>query len=128
MANQDRTERAVYIISVAAELAGVHPQTLRIYERKGLLRPARTAGNTRRYSERDIDRLKEIQDLTNRGVNLAGVKLVMELQAEVDRAQRQLDDMRRELRRTRERLRGRSGDLVPLRSVRLPWEHREADR
>jgi MerR family transcriptional regulator/heat shock protein HspR len=127
MANDDRTERAVYIISVAAELAGVHPQTLRIYERKGLLRPARTAGNTRRYSERDIDRLREIQDLTNRGVNLAGVKLVMELQAEVERARRQVDDMRRELRRTRERLRGR-GDLVPLRSVRLPWEHREADR
>jgi MerR family transcriptional regulator/heat shock protein HspR len=117
----DRSERAVYIISVAAELAGVHPQTLRIYERKGLLRPARTAGNTRRYSERDIDRLKEIQDLTNRGVNLAGVKLVMELQAEVDRSRRQLEEMRRELRRTRERLSG-SGELVPFRSVRWPWE------
>jgi MerR family transcriptional regulator, heat shock protein HspR len=125
--NDDRTERAVYIISVAAELAGVHPQTLRIYERKGLLTPARTAGNTRRYSERDIDRLREIQDLTNRGVSLAGVKLVMELQAEVERARRQLDEMRRELRRTHERLRGRSGELVPLRSARLPWEHREAD-
>jgi MerR family transcriptional regulator/heat shock protein HspR len=118
----DRSERAVYIISVAAELAGVHPQTLRIYERKGLLRPARTAGNTRRYSERDIDRLKEIQDLTNRGVNLAGVKLVMELQAEVDRSRRQLEEMRRELRRTRERLRGRAGELVPFRSFRWPWE------
>jgi MerR family transcriptional regulator, heat shock protein HspR len=120
--NDDRAERAVYIISVAAELAGVHPQTLRIYERKGLLHPARTAGNTRRYSERDIDRLREIQYLTTRGVNLAGVKLIMELQAEVERAQRQMDAMRRELRRTRERLRGTGGDLVPLRSIRLPWE------
>jgi MerR family transcriptional regulator/heat shock protein HspR len=120
--NDERLERAVYIISVAAELAGVHPQTLRIYERKGLVRPARTAGNTRRYSERDIDRLREIQDLTTRGVNLAGVKVIMELQAEIDRARRQMEEMRRELMRTRERLRGRSGDLVPLRSVRLPWE------
>jgi MerR family transcriptional regulator/heat shock protein HspR len=120
--NDERMERAVYIISVAAELAGVHPQTLRIYERKGLVRPARTAGNTRRYSERDIDRLREIQDLTTRGVNLAGVKVIMELQAEIDRARRQMDEMRRELMRTRERLRGRSGDLVPLRSIRLPWE------
>jgi MerR family transcriptional regulator/heat shock protein HspR len=123
--NDERNERAVYIISVAAELAGVHPQTLRIYERKGLLRPARTAGNTRRYSERDIDRLREIQDLTTRGVNLAGVKLIMELQAEMNRAHRQMDHMRRELQRTRERLRGRAGDLVPLRSVRLPWERGE---
>jgi MerR family transcriptional regulator, heat shock protein HspR len=120
--NDERMERAVYIISVAAELAGVHPQTLRIYERKGLVRPARTSGNTRRYSERDIDRLREIQDLTTRGVNLAGVKVIMELQAEIDRARRQMEEMRRELMRTRERLRGRSGDLVPLRSVRLPWE------
>lgn len=120
--NDERLERAVYIISVAAEIAGVHPQTLRIYERKGLVRPARTAGNTRRYSERDIDRLREIQDLTTRGVNLAGVKVIMELQAEINRARRQMDELRRELMRTRERLRGRSGDLVPLRSVRLPWE------
>src|SRR5919106_1560909 len=80
----EREERAVYIISVAAELAGVHPQTLRIYERKGLLRPARTAGNTRRYSDRDIARLRRIQQLTQRGVNLAGVKLIMELQAHGD--------------------------------------------
>lgn len=120
--NDDRRERAVYIISVAAELAGVHPQTLRIYERKGLLSPARTAGNTRRYSERDIDRLREIQDLTTRGVNLAGVKLVMELQAEMERARRQLEEMRVEILRARDRVRKRSGDLVPLRSVRLPWE------
>jgi MerR family transcriptional regulator, heat shock protein HspR len=119
--NEERSERAVYIISVAAELAGVHPQTLRIYERKGLLHPARTAGNTRRYSERDIDRLREIQELTTAGVNLAGVKLIMELQAEMERARLRMEEMRRELERARDRLRD-GGDLVPLRSLRLPWE------
>ena len=72
--------RAVYIISVAAELAGVHPQTLRIYERKGLVRPHRTRGNTRRYSEADIGRLRRIQGLTQEGVNLAGAKLIMALE------------------------------------------------
>src|SRR5918996_551835 len=97
MSEKRREERAVYIISVAAELAGVHPQTLRIYERKGLLRPARTAGNTRRYSDRDIDRLRDIQELTQRGVNLAGVKMIMELQAQVERARRDLEQLSREL-------------------------------
>jgi hypothetical protein len=71
---RDLDQRAVFIISVAAELAGVHPQTLRIYERKGLVRPKRTSGNTRRYSQADIDRLLAIQELTDEGVNLAGVK------------------------------------------------------
>jgi MerR family transcriptional regulator, heat shock protein HspR len=125
MADRDdrRQERAVYIISVAAELAGVHPQTLRIYERKGLLRPARTAGNTRRYSERDLDRLQLIQDLTQRGVNLAGVKMIIELQAEMERVRREIDDMHRELEQARQRLRRTAGDLVPLRAIRgLPWE------
>jgi MerR family transcriptional regulator/heat shock protein HspR len=120
--NEERSERAVYIISVAAELAGVHPQTLRIYERKGLLHPARTAGNTRRYSERDINRLREIQELTTAGVNLAGVKLIMEMQAEMERARARMEEMRRELERARDRLRDGAGDLVPLRSVRMPWE------
>jgi MerR family transcriptional regulator/heat shock protein HspR len=132
MANQDeqgREDRAVYIISVAAELAGVHPQTLRIYERKGLLRPARTSGNTRRYSERDIDRLRTIQQLTQAGVNLAGVKLIMELQEEVEEARRQLEEMLESLERERHRRRKvtrmleeqRGGDLVPMRQFRLPW-------
>ncbi|MDH3704900.1 MAG: MerR family transcriptional regulator [Acidimicrobiia bacterium] len=75
-------DRAVFVISVAAELAGVHPQTLRIYERKGLVDPARTEGGSRRYSQVDIDRLRRIQDLTNQGLNLAGVKRVLELEAE----------------------------------------------
>lgn len=83
------SERAIYVISVAAELAGVHPQTLRIYERKGLLRPERTAGNTRRYSERDIETLRRIQELTNEGLNLAGVMRVMELQLELERVKKQ---------------------------------------
>lgn len=77
-------ERAVYVISVAAELAGMHPQTLRIYERKGLLRPSRTKGNTRRYSDRDIERLRTIQALTQEhGVNLAGVALVLQLREQL---------------------------------------------
>jgi MerR family transcriptional regulator, heat shock protein HspR len=120
-----RRERAVYIISVAAELAGVHPQTLRIYERKGLLRPARTAGNTRRYSELDIDRLRIIQELTQRGVNLAGVRMIMELQQELEMAAQRLDEMRRELEEARRRARAErrtGGALLPLRSTRLPWE------
>ncbi|HET6770529.1 MAG TPA: helix-turn-helix transcriptional regulator [Actinomycetota bacterium] len=126
MREKRREERAVYIISVAAELGGVHPQTLRIYERKGLLRPARTAGNTRRYSERDIDRLRLIQELTQRhGINLAGVKMIMGLQAEVDRMRRQVEELSAEVARVRERLQrdpGPRSDLVPLRSVRIfPW-------
>jgi DNA-binding transcriptional MerR regulator len=77
--------RAVYIISVAAELAGVHPQTLRIYERKGLVRPQRTSGNTRRYSPADIDLLRRIQGLTQEGVNLAGAKRIMALEEDLQR-------------------------------------------
>ena len=77
-----RRHQAVYVISVAAELAGVHPQTLRIYERKGLVDPARTTGGSRRYSDEDIEQLRRIQDLTNDGLNLAGVHRVLALEAE----------------------------------------------
>ncbi len=79
--------QAVYVISIAAELAGVHPQTLRIYERKGLLRPARTAGGSRRYSQADVDTLIRIQQLTDDGLNLAGVQRVIELEDEIARLQ-----------------------------------------
>src|ERR671933_2995824 len=79
-----RRDRAVFVISVAAELAGVHPQTLRIYERKGLVRPKRTTANSRRYSERDIERLREIQELTTQGVTLAGVRRIIELENGVE--------------------------------------------
>src|SRR5689334_20980211 len=75
-------DRGLFPISVAAELAGLHPQTLRIYEREGLLDPARSAGGTRRYSRRDIDRLQEICALTADGLNLAGIRRVMQLQQE----------------------------------------------
>ena len=123
----------VYIISVAAELAGVHPQTLRIYERRGLLRPSRTAGNTRRYSERDIARLRIIQHLTQEeGINLAGVKMIVQLENELDRTRRQLEATARELERTRRRLgeelerrqrESRRGSLVLLRELqRMPWD------
>jgi MerR family transcriptional regulator, heat shock protein HspR len=92
-------ERPRYMISVAAELVGMHPQTLRIYESKGLLRPKRTAGNTRLYSEADLDRLRLIQELTNElGLNLAGVEQVIRLQDELERVRRQLDRMEREMR------------------------------
>ncbi len=75
--------RALYVISVAAELAGMHPQTLRIYERKGLVAPARTQGRSRRYSDRDIAVLRRIQELTNEGVSLAGVQRVLALEHEL---------------------------------------------
>jgi MerR family transcriptional regulator/heat shock protein HspR len=82
--------RAVYVISVAAELAGLHPQTLRIYERKGLVDPARTGGGSRRYSDEDIELLRRIQELTNEGLNLAGVQKVLALEAEVARLRQEL--------------------------------------
>jgi MerR family transcriptional regulator/heat shock protein HspR len=124
---RDLDQRALFIISVAAELAGVHPQTLRIYERKGLVRPKRTSGNTRRYSQADIDRLLAIQALTDEGVNLAGVKRIMELRAEVDALRAQVADLHAQLahRRAIAMPGRRSVDLVPRRSVVVaPWEQR----
>ncbi|TML93754.1 MAG: MerR family transcriptional regulator [Actinobacteria bacterium] len=107
--------RAVYVISVAAELAGVHPQTLRIYERKGLLDPARTIGGSRRYSERDIERLRRINDLTAAGLNLAGVKQVMELEDELARLRSELESTQAEARLLIEKVhRHYRRDLVPL--------------
>ncbi len=94
MDRRERT-RALYVISVAAELAGVHPQTLRIYERKGLVDPARTAGGSRRYSDADIALLRRIQDLTNEGLNLAGVQRVLELEARVAQVELELVELRK---------------------------------
>ena len=92
-------DRGRYMISVAADLVGMHPQTLRIYEAKGLVRPKRTAGNTRLYSDADVVRLRLIQQLTSEvGLNLAGVERVLHLQDELDRMQRRLDRMQREMR------------------------------
>jgi MerR family transcriptional regulator/heat shock protein HspR len=90
MATAEEDQRALYIISVAAELAGVHPQTLRIYERKGLIEPSRTEGRSRRYSERDIALLQRIQELTNEGVSLAGVRKILDLEAELEELQRRV--------------------------------------
>ncbi len=107
---------AVYIISVAAELAGIHPQTLRIYERKGLIEPYRTPGGTRRYSDEDIRRLQAIQALTAVGVNLEGVKRIMELEEAVEHLQSRLDTVKAELAEVRadteERLRSILPDIV----------------
>ena len=91
------TRRAVFVISVAAELAGMHPQTLRIYERKGLLEPARTPGGTRRYSQEDIERLQLIQELTSQGLNLEGVRRVLALQEENRSLKRKVDKLRDKL-------------------------------
>ncbi len=120
MAND--SDRGVYVISVAAELAGVHPQTLRIYERRGLLDPARTGGGSRRYSQRDIDRLRRIQELTESGLNLAGVKRVMELEDEVGRLRAQINQLAREAREAVERThRQYRRDLVPVKQSPVPF-------
>ena len=101
----DRTPNtAVYVISVAAELAGVHPQTLRIYERKGLVEPARTGGGSRRYSEADIALLRKIQLLTDAGLNLSGVKRVLDLEAEVERLQGEITRLAAENRQVEAQL------------------------
>jgi MerR family transcriptional regulator/heat shock protein HspR len=111
-------ERPRYMISVAADLVGMHPQTLRIYESKGLIRPQRTKGNTRLYSEADLDRLRLIQQLTNElGLNLAGVEQVLRLEDELLRMRRRLDRMEREMRRAISDVhRQYRRDLVPWRA------------
>ena len=121
-----RSDPAVYVISVAAELAGVHPQTLRVYERKGLLRPKRTTGNTRRYSVEDIERLRRIQDLTQgEGVNLAGAKLVLDLEEQLDRMRRDLElmasrmqELEADVARDMRRMASEVSQIVPARESR----------
>jgi MerR family transcriptional regulator, heat shock protein HspR len=117
------TRRAVFVISVAAELAGMHPQTLRIYERKGLLEPARTPGGTRRYSQEDIERLQLIQELTSQGLNLEGVRRVLALQEEnrslkrkVEKLRDKLDDLEEEIERKLEEVRRSYRRDIVLRS------------
>lgn len=122
MSDSNAQMRAVYIISVAAELAGVHPQTLRIYERKGLLEPARTTGGSRRYSQADIDHLRRIQELTDEGLNLAGVKKVLELEAHIAQLENVLIQTRAEAAAAVEEThRSYRRDLVPLRQSVAPF-------
>jgi MerR family transcriptional regulator/heat shock protein HspR len=115
-------DRPIYMISVAAELVGMHPQTLRIYEAKGLVRPQRTPGGTRLYSEADVDRLRVIQRLTTElGLNLAGVELALRLEDELRRAQAQIERLQAQLREDVENVhRHYRRDLVPYREQRLP--------
>jgi MerR family transcriptional regulator, heat shock protein HspR len=118
-------ERAVYVISVAAELSGVHPQTLRIYERKGLLDPSRTSGGSRRFSDADLTRLRHIQQLTATGLNLEGVRRVLELETELERLRTELDEARAQARAavaaTHRQYRR---DLVPLRQSPVAYQRR----
>ena len=139
MAKRREERSAVYVISVAAELAGVHPQTLRVYERKGLLAPQRTSGNTRRYSAEDIERLRRIQDLTQRdGVNLAGAKMVLRLEEQLDRMRRDLtrmasrvQELEADVAREMRRMAQQAGEIVPARkhrSLHELWnEHRNKE-
>jgi MerR family transcriptional regulator/heat shock protein HspR len=116
--SQRSRHSAVYVISVAAELAGMHPQTLRIYERRGLVQPARTEGGNRRYSDADIELLSRISELAEQGLNLEGIRRVMELEAEVAQLREQLRDAQSAARNARsEAERTQRRDLVPLRQA-----------
>lgn len=121
-AEEGSGDRAVYVISVAAELTGVHPQTLRVYERRGLVEPARTDGMSRRYSDSDIERVRRITELTEEGLNLAGVKRVLELEAELERLRVRLRAAETAARADRpERT---PTDLVPLGQEVVVWRRR----
>ena len=109
----DDRNRPLYMISVAAELAGVHPQTLRAYEQKGLVTPQRTSGNTRMYSQADIERLGLINELTNEGINLAGVTRILDLQGRLDARDEEIDDLHKRVRRLADRVH----ELEPRASV-----------
>jgi MerR family transcriptional regulator, heat shock protein HspR len=115
-------DRGMYMISVAAELVGMHPQTLRIYETKGLVRPKRTPGGTRLYSEADVERLRIIQRLTTElGLNLAGVELVLRLEDELRKAHAQIEQLRREAKEELANVhRHYRRDLVPYRADHHP--------
>jgi MerR family transcriptional regulator/heat shock protein HspR len=115
-------DRPIYMISVAAELVGMHPQTLRIYETKGLVRPQRTPGGTRRYSEADVERLRIIGRLTSElGLNLAGVELVLRLEDELRKAHAQIERLQAQLKAEVQKVHKEyRRDLVVVREERLP--------
>ncbi len=104
MVKDDDRNRPLYMISVAAQLAGVHPQTLRAYEQKGLVSPQRTSGNTRMYSQADIERLELINELTNEGINLAGVIRILDLKGRLDERDAEIDDLHKRVRRLADRV------------------------
>ena len=97
-------DKPLYMISVAAELTGMHPQTLRVYEQKGLVTPGRSRGNTRLYSQSDIDRLNLISKLTDEGINLAGVIRILDMQGRLDERDNELDDLHKRVRRLADRV------------------------
>lgn len=102
--DDDAYNEPLYMISVAAKLAGVHPQTLRSYEQKGLVSPQRTSGNTRMYSKADIDRLELINELTGEGINLAGVIRILDLRGRIEDRDRELDSLHKKIRRLADRV------------------------
>jgi MerR family transcriptional regulator/heat shock protein HspR len=118
----ETSNRPIYMISVAAELVGMHPQTLRMYETKGLVRPQRTPGGTRLYSEADVERLRIIQRLTGElGLNHAGVELVLRLEDELRKAHAQIERLQQQLRQEVQKVHKQyRRDLVVLRDERLP--------
>jgi MerR family transcriptional regulator, heat shock protein HspR len=125
-----RDDRPLYVISVAAELAGMHPQTLRGYDRLGLVSPDRTTGRGRRYSERDVEKLREVQRLSQEeGVNLAGVKRIIELQNQVEALQARVRELQQEVAAASDALDRREAevraslrrDLVPLNNSIVVW-------
>src|SRR5918912_1046426 len=118
MADAGDQTRGVYMISVAAQLAGMHPQTLRIYEARGLITPSRSPKNTRLYSEEDVQRLRRIQELTGElGMNLAGVERVFELEQEVERMRRRMRNLERQADKIKEQL------AEELEKVRKSFRH-----
>jgi MerR family transcriptional regulator/heat shock protein HspR len=127
--SQQTNEHAIYVISVAAQRAGMHPQTLRIYERRGLLQPARTQGGNRRYSELDIARLRRIAELTAEGMNVEGIRRVMYLEAEVIRLRNEVDQLRLLATQAISAVQGRSANttsqanIVPLRQAVTVFGH-----
>lgn len=123
MSPRQRTS-AVYVISVAAELAGMHPQTLRIYERRGLVNPARTDGGNRRYSDADIEVLQRIAELTAEGMNVEGIRRVMALEAENARLRDELAQARATAQAFVDAERRQRRDLVPLRQAVAIFERR----
>jgi MerR family transcriptional regulator, heat shock protein HspR len=127
MRRQGRPAQPLFMISIAAELAAMHPQTLRMYERRGLLQPRRSAKNTRLYSQGDVERLRRIQELTDLGLNLAGVERVLRLEGELAAARAQIERLQGQLAAAGEQLRAEvtrverslRNEIVPLRSTAI---------